>query len=232
MDQDARLVIFQAQVKNVRSLKSALRQIRRSINASLRGKDQPAVDTLTKTYALLFCAWAEANFSKVVHTPYGFDLDEIGQVQAAKAAGIVAAWKKCVELGLRHLNAERGSFQPNARRKLERAIDDHVLDPSELRNKLAHGQWVIALNRNNDAIQKEMSLRIERLDLVKIDSWIAGHDVLAQLVEQLIESPQRAFVRDWYRYVVDLEQKILAAKARTLRDHVIKLLRKPAQRVG
>jgi hypothetical protein len=166
MDQDARLEVFQAEVTNVKSLRTAMRQVHRSINAALRNSDRPAIEAFTKLYALLFCGWAEANFSKVIHTPYGFNLDEIGQVQAAKADGIGAAWKKSVQLGLRHLDAKRGSFKPNALQKLEAAIEAHVFDPSVLGNKLAHGQWVIALNRANDAIQEEHTTRIKELDIL------------------------------------------------------------------
>jgi len=175
-------------------------------------------------YALLFCAWAEANFSKVLHTPYGFDLGEIEQVQAAKNDdGIVAAWKKCVELGLRHLDAKRGSFKPNAQKKLTEIIDGHVFDPSLLRNKLAHGQWVVALNRKNTAVQADLTARIAALDIVVIAAWIEGHALLAQLVEHLIESPKKAFMRDWYQYVTKIEEKVVEYEKRTLDEHVKRL---------
>jgi hypothetical protein len=170
-------------VANVRSLQTAIKQVRRAINAALRSNNRHTSEAFTKVYALLFCAWAEANFSKVIHTPYGFSLDEIAQVKKAKSNGIGNAWKKSVELGLRHLDTTRGSFGPNAQRKLETAIDDYVFDPSVLRNKLAHGQWVVALNSDNDAIQEEHTATLAKLDLVIIDGWVVGHDLLAGVVE-------------------------------------------------
>src|SRR5580698_4066295 len=105
MDHTAKLAIFESQTQNVLSLKTAMRQVHRAINDALRANDGPRSEAFTKIYALLFCAWAEANFSKVLHTPYGLEIDEIEQIQAAKADGITAAWKKCVQLGLRHLDA-------------------------------------------------------------------------------------------------------------------------------
>lgn len=226
MDQVAKLAVYQAQVTNVRALLTAMRQAQRSINSALRANNQPNVEAFTKVYALLFCAWTEANFSKVLHTPHGFDLDEIAQVQAAKENGIAAAWKKSVALGVRHLDATRGSFKPNAVKKLETIIDSHVFDPSLLRNKLAHGQWVIALNRENDALQAELTNQIRDLDVVKIDAWITCHKVLANAVETLIESPQKAFMRDWYAYVVEIDNAIESAEGRTLQEHVARLLDK------
>jgi hypothetical protein len=226
MDQTARLAVFQAQVKNVRSLKTAMSQVHRSINDALRKNDQPRIAAFTKIYALMFCGWAEANFSKVLHTPHGFGLDEIEQVQAAKADGISVAWKKCVQLGLRHLDAKRGSFKPNAQKKLGEIIDAHVFDPTLLRNKLGHGQWVIALNRENVAVQNDLTSNIATLDVVKIGAWIEGHGLLADLVEHLIESPKKAFMRDWYQYVVGIEAQMIESEQRTLQEHVRRLLEK------
>lgn len=223
MDQQARLRVFQSQVANVRSLKSAIRQAHRSINAALRANDRSRAESFTKMYALLFCAWAEANFSKVLHTPHGFSLDEIDQVQAAKKDGISAAWKCCVRLGLRHLEAKRGSFKPNVQKRFEEMIESHVFDPSMLRNKLAHGQWVVALNRNNDAVQPDLTNRIKDLNIVTVNTWIAGHELLSGAVEHLIESPKKAFMRDWSQFVVELEVRLIAAEQSTLEEHVRRL---------
>jgi hypothetical protein len=232
MDQTAKLAVFQAQVRNVQSMKTAVNQVRRSINDALRANDFPRAESFTKMYALLFCAWAEANFSKVLHTPYGFEIDEIAQVQAAKKAdGIAAAWKKCVQLGLTHLDAKRGSFKPNAQQKLEEIIDAHVFDPSLLRNKLAHGQWVIALNRDNVVVQNDLTDKIAALDVVVVGAWFEGHKLLADLVEHLIESPRKAFMRDWYLYVVEIESQMVESEKRTLEDHV-KRLRAKDQATG
>ena len=171
----------------------------------------------------MFCAWAEANFSKVLHTPYGFELDEIQQVQAAKAEGITAAWKKCVELGLRHLDARRGSFTPNAQKKIEEIIASHVFDQSILRNKLAHGQWVVALNRANNDIQEDLTAQIAEIDIVKVSGWKEGHLLLANLVEALIETPEKFITKDWYQFVVAIEQHIVEYEGRTFAEHVRRL---------
>jgi len=226
MDQTAKLAVFQAQCSNVRSLKTAMRQIHRNINAALRSNNEPSAEAFTKVYAMLFCAWSEANFSKVIHTPYGFELNEIEQIQLAKANGISKAWKKCVELGLRHLDVNRGSFKPNARKKLEAAIDAHIFDPSILRNKLAHGQWVVALNRENDGVNAEITSRINEITIVTIGAWIEAQERLAGLVESLIESPKKAFIRDWYGCVSDLEAAIIAAESKDIKEHITRLREK------
>jgi hypothetical protein len=220
MDNEQKLRVYQAQVKNVRAGETSTRHVRRSINAALRDSDGPVAASFTKLYAILFCSWAEANFSKTIHTPYGFSVDEIQQIQTEKSKGIGAAWIKAIELGARHLNAQRGSFRPNAIQRLTRAITAHVFDPSILRNKLAHGQWDVALNRSNDDVQTDLTALIAGLDIVKIDGWKSCHQQLAQMVETLIESPKKVFVRDWWAEVQRLDERMQEASTRQLNAHV------------
>lgn len=238
MDQEQRLAIFEAQTQNVRGLQSAMKQVHRSINAALRSDQKATTEALTKLYALLFCGWAEANFSKIIHTPYGFELDEISQIkQCAGNDGrmvkrsVVEAWRKSVDLGLRHLDAQkRGNFQPNAKKKLFEAIDAHVFDPSLLRNKLAHGQWVVALNRTNERVQQDLTDKISNLTIVDLMAWVQAHQLLADMVEALIESPKKTFMRDWHSYVVEIETRMQEAEQRTLVEHIKRLKSKSARK--
>jgi hypothetical protein len=75
MDNAPKLAVFQAQVENLRASESSIRHVRRGINTALRGNDLPVSISFTKLYAVMFCAWAEAIFLKLVRTPHGFDFD-------------------------------------------------------------------------------------------------------------------------------------------------------------
>ena len=72
-------------------------------------------------------------------------------------------------------------------------------------------------------------MQIKNLDLVVISGWIKNHELLTNLVENLIESPRKAFMRDWYQFVVDLEEQMKIAASRTLQDHVARLHDKDAR---
>ena len=101
MDNAARLDVYRAQTENVRMLNQARKQINKAINYALRKGDIVSSQVQTRILALVFCAWVEANFSKVIHTPYGFTLDEISQIKRAyQRPNLETGWKKCIELGL------------------------------------------------------------------------------------------------------------------------------------
>jgi len=215
--------IYQAQVNNVRALLASSKHLRKSINYALRKNDSATAETLTKLYALLFTSFAEANFSKIIHTPYGFNPREIKQIKKACKRSVSSGWMKCLELSAKHLKAKKSNFQPNAKLKLKTLIRSNILDPSILRNKLAHGQWKIALNRENESIQQPLTHKIASLDIVTIDGWMNIHRRLADVMECLIESPNKAFMGDWYEFVSDVENEIVAINSRTLEEHIKRL---------
>ena len=49
----------------------------------------------------------------------------------------------------------------------------------------------------------DLTSTIKTLDIVKVDAWAKGHKLLALLVENLIESPTKAFKNDWYAVVIE-----------------------------
>jgi hypothetical protein len=232
MDEAQRLDIFRAQTKNVQKLNQVRKQINRTINYALRKGDTTSAEIHTRVLALIFCAWVEAQFSKVVHTPYGFTLDEIRQIKEIyQCNGAGVGWETCVELGLRKVvNSPKSNYIPNVRQKLFRIIGEYVVEPSLIRNKIAHGQWEIALNRENTAINNELSNKLHNLDTVSVNIWFDVHSYLAEVVEVLIESPDRAFHRDYWVHVTNLEEFVREAANLNLAEKIKRLQKKPLKR--
>lgn len=229
MDQNSRLAIYEAQTKNVQELDKARKQINRSINNALRRRDKVAEQALTKTMALVFCAWVEANFSKVIHTPHGFSLNEIQQIKKTyKENGLEKGWEKCLELGTSRASSnKKSSYIQNVRLKLKKYIKKYIVEPSLLRNKIAHGQWLITLNRENTAENSELTNSLKSLDIIEITKWFEIHGHIAQIFEALIQSPNKAFHRDYWTEISKLEEYIEKSNDWTLEQKVTKLNVKP-----
>jgi hypothetical protein len=163
-----RIAIFQAQTRNVRELKAAWQHVNRQINHSFLQKNEKAVEVNTKILALIYCALAEAIFSKLLHTPHGLTLDEIEQTKKlATSNGVRAGWLKCAELAVRNVEGTKSNHKPNVLRRLASLIESFIYDPSIIRNKLAHGQWCIALNRENTAVNDDITREIDGCTIVE-----------------------------------------------------------------
>lgn len=232
MDRKQQLEVFQAQTENLRVLEKGWKHIKRGIHRDLLANNKVSVALQTKVLALTYCAWSEAAFSKLIHTPHCFELDEIRQIKkAGELDGIVKAWQKCVALALRKIQSRNGNYVPNVKQELNRFINIYIEKPSQLRNRVAHGQWQVALNSKNTAKNTELTVSLENLDLVKLDLLKQGCEGLCLIVEALVESPEKAFHRDYWPLLCQVKEQLATASQFTL-SQKIQLLRKKREFAG
>jgi len=219
--------IFAAQVQNVRELVRAWKHLNRDVNAACLKSQSTSLRIETKLLALVYCALAEAMFSKLIHTPKALSADAILQIKQELAiAGVREGWKKCVEIVLMAVAAKNSSHAPNVRKTLGHLIDEYIHDPSMLRNKIAHGQWVIALNRENTAVNEEISMEIAELDVVELYRRKHALEMICSIIEDLIKSPNRAHQRDYWVHTVELGEKQKQMKQWSLETKVEQLREK------
>ena len=69
--------IFRASTSNVKDLKKQRNRILALVNRAIREKNDADLISLTKMYALLYSAYAEMSFLKLIHTPKAFSESEI-----------------------------------------------------------------------------------------------------------------------------------------------------------
>jgi hypothetical protein len=210
IEERQRLLVFRAQTENVHELKRSWVHVNRQINSILlRTNDtgDSAVKILTKIVAFVYCALAEAIFSKLIHTPHGLSLDEIEQIKrSTEQNGVKEGWLKCAKLAIRRVSGTKSGYEANVLQKLSSLIEEYIYDPSVLRNKLAHGQWNVALNRDNTAVNEEITAEMQGLTVV--DLYRREHSLrqLAAIIEDMIESPTRAHRRDYWKYLAEIEE--------------------------
>lgn len=224
MDNNDKLAIYRAQTENVRASQLAWANLKRSINSDLVKGDQRSATTHTRLLALTYSSWAEGALLKLIHTPYGFDVGEIEQIQASKT--VVEAWRKCIELALRRVEATRSGHLANVQQTLDRLVKEFVEKPSLLRNKLAHGQLVIALNRANTAVNSELTAEIASLDVVKLDRLHDALQGLSDIIEAIVESPVKGALRDYWTLLQRVESHLERTKGFTLEDKARQLREK------
>ena len=220
-----RLKIFEAQTANARELQLTWKNLNRQINASILSGDERSTKTLTRLLAVVYCAMAEVYFSKVIHIPYGLNLDHMEQIKVAGKNNTVNGWKKCVELALRNVEG-KSNYAPNVKKKLDFLIDRYIFDPSLIRNKLAHGQWATALNRENTATNSDITSEIADLCVVELYRRKAALEKMADILEDLISSPRKAQPRDYWSHITALEKDQEVMSAWTFQKKVDDLFKK------
>ena len=218
--------LYVLQSGNVRKLKKVEKNIKRTINFHIKKNDGFQVELNTKMYALIYCTLSEAQFIQILNTPKGFMYSEILLIKAQKKRhGIVKAWEFLLDYAFDKVNAEwRTNTDLWARREeLQNIISVYIKAPSELRNKIAHGQWDVALNGTNTAENSDKTIELEALTVTKIIVWSEVHQYLGLIVRDLIQSPQNGFHSKYWENLVKLKKFLNKSSSWTLHGHKTKL---------
>jgi hypothetical protein len=223
--------LYVLQSKNVRRLKRVQTNLVKDINFYLRKNDNFQVEIKTKLLALLFSTLSEAEFIQVVHTPNGFLSSEIEKIKFAKNSKLEDGWKLMIDLAFDKVGDWKNKSDLLTRRNsLRKTIEDFIITPSILRNKIAHGQWEFALNRDNTKENEELTNQLKDLDVVEITKWFEIHQYLGRIIRDLIQSPKKGFHNNYWVNLTDLEKYLIKAKTWTLETKKERLKMKPIQR--
>lgn len=210
---------------NVRHLASVLGSLNREINRLIERSDDHQIRMRTKILALVYSAWSEAQFSQILHTPHGLMETEIEAIKSEKESkNIGAGWRLMLEKALSRVGNPQLNKDLGARlSKLLTLTKEYIEDPSIIRNKIAHGQWVHVLNRKNTAKNDDLTLEIVNLDPVLIMKRRKVHQFFGFIVRDLMQSPTNGFHRHYWTNVVQLEEFLSKSRNWTLASKKLKI---------
>lgn len=169
------------------------------------------IEFLTKIYALFYSAYAEVSFQKLINTPDGFEQSIIDDIQ--KQRNLEEKWIKCVDMSLANIgNCKEKRMVANKSQSLKRILKEYIIEPSQIRNKIAHGQWVECLNSDCSSLNHNITNEIKKLDFVKLDRLFTIYELYQQCIMDLIVSPKTHY-RDFYFLMVKIEEYIKRTEA-------------------
>jgi hypothetical protein len=207
------------QSRNVRHLKRVKKNMTMDLNHYLIKNDSFQVSIKTKLFSLLYSALSEAQFTQILHTPFGFLHSEILNIQNQRS--LVESWNEMLDIALKKV----GDYETNEdlalkRQSLKGIIKEYIEKPQELRNKIAHGQWVVALNSSNTKENQPTTDRINELNVVKISIWFEVHQYLCFIIRDLIQSPQKGFHNNYWVNFTSLQEFLIKSKTWSLEKRV------------
>ena len=204
------LALYMAQSENVRYLTRVIDGLNKDINLNIRKSNDFQVKIKTKILSLIYSAWSEAQFTQIIFTENGFQYSEICSLKEYKEHfGITNGWKNMINLALSKVGDVQTNKDLKGRlEKLIALVNDYIEEPSILRNKIAHGQWINALNRECTKTNDELSKKLDELDPIEINKRIAIHRYMGLIVRDLVQSPKAGFHRHYWTNIVNLEAYI------------------------
>jgi len=214
--------------KNVVALESARKKVNSQINEFLRKDDDFSVALYTKIYLLIYSSWTEAYLVKLVHTPSGFTATQKKSILSGQ--DVINKWKKCVNTAFNKFE-KKGSDVPNKKQKIHKLLDEYLKTQANIRNKIAHGQWVFPLYKNNLAHDPDAQTLINLIDVIQIDTWFEVFKEISEIVRGLIDAKHRNNHLSHYNYyferIVKIQEIIMKRRKYTIQDKKILLKKKP-----
>lgn len=191
-------------VANLRELELAISHTGRLARAEIASKDpQQSLRSLLRLYSFLVGAWAETRLKKLLHEEFGFS--NVEREQIGRKSSQLEQWQETVDLAFRkHHSVKKAPLDERtlgvahaARRgSLQDVLSNELKILIEIRNRLAHGQWVYPFNTEGTAVEsdKYQLINKENLQSLQFKYSLARH--LADAVHDLVVSPQ-TFERDF-----------------------------------
>jgi hypothetical protein len=221
--------LFKIQSRNVRHLKKVEKNLTIDINYYLLKGDDFKVGIQTNFYSLLYSSLSETQFLQILHTPKGFSHAEIQQVQTK--CSIVDKWKCMLDLAFSHV----GDFQADSgiaskRSHLRDIITTYIEKPQSIRNKIAHGQWVHALNSRGTKENLSTTAEVQSLNVVEISRWFAVHQYLCFIIRDLVQSDLGTFNQSFIENYSKLDAFLVESGSWTIEKRIEDIKRKYANR--
>lgn len=211
--------LYRYHVENLRGLDKAILEIEFITKQSIRsGNTRNNLESFKRIYALLIAAWAEARLNKILTDKHTFTNNSLQAIE--RAGSQLNKWLKAVELAFKqhhNLTSEEitsnsiGAVHFERYSKLKSLLKNELKPIIEVRNKLAHGQWLYPLNRHSTNLSNNIyqALNNENHLSLKFKFQIIGY--LSDIIHDLIIS-QPTFERDFSK----LFRKIESAKTNLL----------------
>jgi hypothetical protein len=219
--------IYTFHVANLREVDRGLEQIARQLRRMLGEGDAASSSALTKAYALALAVKVECRLQKLLYEPNVTEADREAILAVDQQ---LDRWHAAVELGLRKHWAGPGKdlsqlslgHDVHARyQTLRAAIEEDLRPVIELRNKLAHAQWVFPLSESNEvAVTQKRSLEREQALSLGLKNKIL--DSLADVVHDLVVS-RRAFESSFERRFHELSLLRAELDERRFENYTAKL---------
>lgn len=152
--------MYNYHVENLRGLDKAIKDIQYVTKQSIRsGNTQKNLDSFKRIYTFLIAAWAETRLDKLLCETHTFSDSAINIIKSQDTQ--LNKWLKAVELSFKqyhNITSKKltknniGQIHFDRFKALEGVLKNELKAIIEVRNKLAHGQWLYPLNRKSNAV--------------------------------------------------------------------------------
>ena len=223
--------MYRFHVTNLREIQSALRNISLLTRRAIAdGGHSPHLRSLVRLYALVLGCWAETRLRKLLYERGAFSGEERETILRTRPQ--LEQWKLLIEFAFRkHYKIPKDRLSDISLgvanfarfRILREILDEELAIIIQVRNKLAHGQWIYPLNDNESSVNSEYFDKLRKENLLSLQFKFALLKHLADSTHDLVAS-REAFERDFDSHFRKLHQARMNLERREYSRYVDSLV--------
>lgn len=221
---------YKQHTANLRAVDEAFKEAVAVARSAIRDQKNDLEEAQSKLCGLLLGVWAETRLSKLLNEQNFFADDERDRYFGID--NLFDRWTAVLEHGFRkHYRARQlseaslghGAFHQFC--TLRQHLEFHIKPILEIRNKLAHGQWIypFASNSPNGEVVQEKYLALKNINIHSLNLQYLILKHLSDLIFLLLAN-KTAFQRDFdnsYSKISDQVRRLESQSYQTYRNKII-----------
>jgi hypothetical protein len=206
---------FERHCENFRIIERAITTVQRTPRDHIRKDETKNIYIYTKILSNLINLWAEVRILKIVYEKHAYTNPEKSRILVAGNArdrwvtALKIALSKAYKTPEKNIDDISTPFTERTRyTTLLKWINEDLLNSIQLRNRIAHGQWVYAFTEELTDFQDDLTAKLHQENIVQFQLKYKMFVSLAQIINDLAVS-RPAFERDFDMHFRKVEgQKI------------------------
>lgn len=187
--------LYRFHVYNLRSIEVAIKNTALSARKAIAEQNSHAIESFVRLFSFLIGAWAETRLLKLLFEKNGIEVEDRNTILSQPTQ--LERWQKSVEIAFRKkygvpaATLSETTLPHTAYSRYTSLVDilNTDLRPIiEIRNKLAHGQWVYPLNSEGNDVEEEKYNNIRQENLLALQFKQKLITNLACIIHDLIVS--------------------------------------------
>lgn len=186
--------IYKFCVENLRSLDTALVQLKRTAHEAISSSNNPLEKSITRLFALALGSWAEVRLFKLLYEKNGFSSNDRQLIHSKSQQ--LCKWESTIEIAVRsHYRIPTGQINLSTLphsiftkyETLLKILNEDLKPLIEMRNKLAHGQWIYPFSESLElAVPQKTAIENENILSLQFKHSMLQH--LSKLIHDLVVS--------------------------------------------
>ena len=184
---------YEKHCENLRMIERAITTVQRTLRDYIRKNEKDNIYVYTKILSHLISSWAEIRILKIVYEKRAYSNPEKKRILSASSAkdrwetALRIAFSKAYAVPEKSIDSICTKATHRAQYKmLSELIDNDLLSSTQLRNRIAHGQWYYAFNEELTEYQDDLTERLHQENIIQLQLKYKMFISLSQIIRDIL----------------------------------------------